>query len=116
MQHEAMRQLGVSDHAEAPPADNFTEAAEKRVRIGLLMQELIASENIQLDEDRIRARVEEMFAGYEDPGTIVESYMGNPDLRQRIEPLVLEEQAIECLIDKGSESVRKVAFRDYMNG
>nr|NIS41847.1 trigger factor [Desulfuromonadales bacterium] len=32
MQHEAMQRLGIEDHDQAPPLENFAESAEKRVR------------------------------------------------------------------------------------
>lgn len=116
MQHEAMKQMGTEDHSQAPPAENFKEPALRRVKLGLLLQEFISSEKIELDEDRIKGRITEMFAGYDDPEAIVSAYMGNPQLRQQIEPMVLEDQAIEALIEKGSEKSKTVTFKEYMNG
>ena len=46
MQHEAMRRLGIEDHERAPALDNFAEAAEKRVRLGLLLRQLIGDQNL----------------------------------------------------------------------
>ncbi len=117
MQHEAMRQMGVEDHADAPPAENFKEQAEKRVKLGLLLHEFIRSEALSVDETRIRARIEEMFASYSDgsdSSQIVDTYMSNPQLRGQIEPMILEEQAIEKLIELGSETTKPVEFQEYM--
>ena len=41
LQHDAMRRLGIEDHDKAPPAENFAEAAERRVTLGLLVRQLI---------------------------------------------------------------------------
>ena len=51
--------------AKAPPADNFAEAAERRVRLGLLVRQLIQDNNLAVDTDRVRKRVENMGASYE---------------------------------------------------
>ncbi len=115
MQHEAMRQMGVEDHADAPPASNFAEPAEKRVKLGLLLNEFIQAEQLTVDDEKVRARIVEMFAGYNEPDQIVETYMSNPQLRSQIEPMILEDQAIEALIEKGSEKEKQVAFQDYMH-
>ncbi len=115
MQHEAMRRMGVTEHDQAPPAETFAEPARKRVKLGLLMQEFIEREGVVLDESRLRERVAEMFAGYDDPETIIDTYVSNPELRRQIEPMILEDQAVELLLKKGKEATRSVAFSDYMN-
>ena len=92
MQHDAMRQLGIEDHDQAPPLDNFTEGAEKRVRLSLLIQQLVTDNNIELDASRIRERVEQICAGYENAEEMVQNYMSTPQVMERLEPMVTEEQ------------------------
>jgi len=115
MQHEAMRQMGIKDHDRAPAAENFAAAAERRVRLGLLLRQYIAEQEISADTDRLREHIEEMCAGYENAEDMVATYMGNPQIVQQIEPMVVEEQAIDRLIDNGRQKVRKVGFKEYMN-
>lgn len=115
MQHEAMRRMGVEDHDQAPPIENFAESADKRVRLGLLIRQLIADQNITLDQDRVREHVEEMCAGYENSDDMVKMYMSNPQVMQQIEPMVLEQMAIDWLLENGKAKVKKVSFSDYMN-
>ncbi len=114
MQHEAMRQLGIEDHAQAPPLDNFTEGAEKRVRLSLLIQQLVADNNLELDAARLRERVEQICAGYENSGAMVTNYLANPQVMSRIEPMVMEEQAVEWIIENGIETKKKISFKEYM--
>ena len=115
MQHEAMRRMGVEDHDQAPPMENFAEGAERRVQLSLLIQELIRENKIVLDQDKLRAKVEELCSGYENPDEMVANYMGNPQIMSSFEPLVMEEQAVEWLIENGTEKVKKVSFKEYMN-
>ncbi len=115
MQHEAMRRMGVEDHDQAPPMENFAESAEKRVRLGLLIRQLIADNNISLEQDRVREYVEDMCAGYENTEEMVNMYLGNPQVMQQIEPMVLEQMAIDWLLEHGKVKKKKVSFSDYMN-
>jgi len=115
MQHEAMRQLGIEDHDKAPPQENFTEGAQKRVRLGLLLRQYIQDNALTVDTERVRARVEDMCGGYENTADMVANYMSNPQVIAQIEPVVLEEQAVDLLMENGVEKVKKVDFKEYMN-
>ncbi len=115
MQHEAMRQLGVEDHAQAPPIDGFLENAEKRVRLGLLIRRLVDDNNIQVDAERMKERVANICAGYENADEMATTYMNDPKAMQQLEPMVIEEQAVEWLAKNGVEKTNKISFRDYMN-
>ena len=115
MQHEAMQRLGIEDHDQAPPMDNFKEAGEKRVRLGLLLRQVITENNITVDEAAMRARVEEMCAGYENAEDMVDMYMQNPQIMQQVEPMVVEQLAVDLLLENGKVKAKKVSFKDYMN-
>ena len=114
MQQEAMRRLGIEDHDKAPPAENFTEAAERRVRLGLLVRQLIQDNNLTIDPDRVRVRVEEMCADYENADDMVATYMANEQIMAQVEPMVLEEQAVEWLTETGTVKAKKINFKEYM--
>ena len=115
MQHEAMQRLGIEDHDQAPPIENFEESAGRRVRLGLLLGQVISDQDLKADQALVRERVEEMCASYENSGEMVEMYMGNPQLMQQIEPMVVEQMAIDWLIENGKVKSKKVSFKDYMN-
>ena len=114
MQHEAMRQFGIEDHSQAPPIDNFTENAEKRVRLSLLMRQLIDDQEIEADVEKVKERVEQLCAGYENAEEMVRTYMSNPQVMQQIEPMVLEDQAIDWIVANGKEKSKKIGFKEYM--
>ena len=115
LQHEAMQRMGIEDHDQAPPEANFAEAAEKRVRLGLLLSQVITDQKLSVDESMVRARVEEMCASYESSAEMVETYMSNPQVLQQVEPMLLEQQAIDWLAENGKSTTKKVAFREYMD-
>ena len=115
MQHDAMRRMGIENHNMAPPLENFAEMAEKRVRLGLLIGQIISENKLTVDDDKVRARVEEMCAGYENAEDMVKIYMSNPQIVQQIQPMVLEQQALDWLMQTGKTSVKKVSFGEFMN-
>jgi trigger factor len=115
MQHEAMRQLGIEDHDKAPPRENFAEGAEKRVRLGLLLRQYIQDNSLTVDAGRLRERVEDMCGGYENAPDMVANYMANPKILAQIEPVVLEEQAVDLIIQNGVEKEKKISFKKYMD-
>ena len=115
IQREAMQRMGIEDAEQAPPLDNFAELAEKRVRLGLLIRQLIADQGLTIDEQKVRARVEDMCAGYENADDMVSMYLNNPQIVQQIEPLVLEQQAIDWLMENGKITAKKVVFAEFMD-
>ena len=115
LQHEAMQRMGIEDHDQAPPIENFEEMGDKRVRLSLLVSQLIADQDLKVDDDKVRDRVEEMCAGYENSEDMVNMYMANPQIVQQIQPMVLEQQAIDWLLDNGKTTKKKVSFTEYMN-
>ena len=115
LQKEAMQRLGVEDPEMAPPLDNFSEGAEKRVALGLLLRQVIEDKEIKADEALIRARVEELCAGYENAEDMVNMYMSNPQVMQQVEPMVVEQQAINWIIDNGKSKDKKISFKEFMD-
>lgn len=114
LQRDAMQRMGIEDPEQAPAMDNFTELAENRVRLGLLIRQLIVDQSLTVDEAKVRARVEEMCAGYENAEDMINMYMSNPQIVQQVEPMVLEQQAIDWLVENGKVSDKKVTFSKFM--
>jgi trigger factor len=75
---------------------------------------LIADKSLSVDSAMVRVRVEQMCAGYENSDDMVNMYMSNPQIVEQIEPMVLEQQAIDWLMENGKVTVKKVAFNEYM--
>ncbi len=115
MQREAMQRMGLEDADQAPPLDNFSEGAEKRVALGLLLRQIIVDKELKVDEAMMRARVDEMCAGYENAEDMANMYLSNPQVMQQIEPMVIEQQAVEWIIENGKTKAKKISFKEFMN-
>ena len=115
LQHEAMKRMGIEDHDKAPPIETFAETAEKRVRLGLLLRQVIDDQGLKAEDSHIREHVEEMCAGYENAPQMVDMYMGNPEVLKQVEPMVVEQLAVDWLMENGKTKTKKIAFKEYMN-
>ena len=73
-----------------------------------------AHDNIQVDADKLKERVAQLCAGYENAEEMAATYMANPQIMSQIEPMVLEEQAVEWIVENGKKKSKKVGFQDYM--
>ncbi|HIP53215.1 MAG TPA: trigger factor, partial [Chromatiales bacterium] len=77
----------------------FEEEAKRRVTLGLVIAELVKANNIELDADRVRQTVEDIAASYEDPDEVVKFYYGNRNQLASVESVVLEDQAVDWVLD-----------------
>lgn len=116
LRSESLRNMGITDDNDpnAPPVDGFRDAAERRVRLGLLVAAVIQENDLQVDRDVVKARVDEICAPYEKPDEIRKIYFQNPQLMAQVENVVMEEQVIAWLVDRATLSTRDVSFGELM--
>lgn len=98
------------------PDDLFTEQAEKRVSVGLIVNEIVSSGDLKADDERVKARVEELAAGYADPAQVVSYYYSNPEQLQQIEMAVLEDQVVDHILEKAAVEIVSASYQDALSG
>lgn len=112
LQYELLQRMGRSDLSQMPPRDPFVEPARRRVKLGLLIGELIRRENITVDRGRVMARLEEAAAGHPDPAQAQRAWLQNPDAMRQIETSVMEDLAVEWVLANASVTDKAVAFQE----
>jgi len=115
MQIEAGRRMGAKDASQLPPADGFRDAAKRRVTLGLLINELIRAQKIEIDPARLQARLEDLASQYPEPEQILQAYRQNAEALRQVEMAVLEDQVVDWLIEQASVTERPATFREIMN-
>ena len=115
LQREAMQRLGLKDAEHAPPLGDFSAAAEQRVALGLLLRQVISDKELTTDAAMLRARVEELCAGYENSDEMVNMYLSNPQVMEQIVPMVIEQQAVDWILENGKVKPKKISFGEFMN-
>ena len=97
------------------PAELFTEQAEKRVKIGLVLGEVIKANELKVDQDKVTALIESSASAYENPAEVVEYYKNNKEMMQNMENVALEEQAIDFILEKAKVTEVNKSFDEVMN-
>ena len=116
LRKQAMQRFG-DQAANMPelPADLFTEQAERRVRVGLLLGEVIKTNELKAEDERVQSLIASMSSAYEDPSEVVEYYKANQEMMQNMRNVALEEQAVEALLKTAKVTEKSVNFEEFMN-
>ncbi|ARJ40862.1 trigger factor [Pantoea alhagi] len=111
----AQRFGGNEKQALELPRELFEEQAKRRVVVGLLLGEVIRTNDLKADEDRVKTLIEEMASAYEDPQEVIEFYSKNNELMNNMRNVALEEQAVEAVLEKAKVTEKATKFQDLMN-
>ncbi len=95
-------------------AEMFNEEAERRVKLGLLMQQLVKDLDIKLDQDRVADTIESYAASYEEPEQVRNWYNENPQRKQEVEAVVMEAQVMDVIFDKATITETAKAFDELV--
>jgi len=111
----AQRFGGNEKQALELPRELFEEQAKRRVVVGLLLGEVIRTQELKADEARVSTMIEEMASAYEDPQEVIEFYSKNNELMNNMRNVALEEQAVEAVLAKAKVTEKETSFQDLMN-
>jgi trigger factor len=114
LQADALRQMGSSDPQQAPPRERFEGLAQRRVMVGLLIQELLREHKIKLDQTRVEQRIKELAAPYEKPDEAAQFYRSDRAMMAQVEASVLEDQVVDFLLSRARCTTKSLTFKEFM--
>jgi trigger factor len=114
MTRQDMQQRGMNVKDMPFPPELFTSQAERRVRLGLILAELVKSNNLQATPEQVKAQVDEFAQSYEDPQQVVKYYFSDRRRLSEVEALVLEENVVNYVLGKAKVTDKPVAFDELM--
>lgn len=97
------------------PDDLFKPQAERRVKLGLIVGEIIRQKEMQRDQARVDAMLETLAASYEEPSALIEYYKTNPQAMQTVEAAVMEEMIVDWVMDTAQVTDEPSDFNSIMN-
>jgi trigger factor len=110
-----LKQRGVKDADKAPiPDDIFRPQAERRVRLGLVVAELVQSQDLQAKPEQVKAHIEELSASYEKPADVVRWYYSDNTRLGEVQAIVLENNVTDYVLSKAKVTVKPVSFDELM--
>jgi trigger factor len=112
-----LKQRGIKDADKAPiPSEVFQPQAERRVRLGLAVAELVRVNNLQAKPDQLQAHIQEMAQSYEKPAEVVRWYLSDRQRMSEVEAVVIENNVTEFVLANAKVVDRSMAFDELMQG
>jgi trigger factor len=94
----------------------FQDQAEKRVKVGLIVNEVITSASLTADAEKVDAKLQELAAPYGEPDQVIEWYRSNPEQMSNIEMSVLEDQVVDHILSAASIEEVVASYADVISG
>ena len=97
-----LKKRGIKDADKAAiPADIFKPQAERRVRLGLVVAELVRANNLQAKPEQLKAHIEELSQSYEKPAEVVRWYLSDRQRMAEVEAVVVENNVTDFVLGTG---------------
>jgi len=109
-----MSQRGMDVSSMPFPKELFATKAERRVRLGLILSQLVGENNLQATSEQVKAQIEDFAQSYEDPKEVLKYYYSDRNRLGEIEALVLEENVVNYVLGKAKVTTKSVAFDELM--
>lgn len=117
LQMDWLRRMGANAQQlkEAPPREPFEAAARRRVALGLLIGDVIRSEQLGVDAAKLEERIESAAASYPDPEAAARQIRDSREFRAQLEAVVLEDQVVDWLLGRVKVVEQPTTFKELMN-
>ncbi len=109
-------QMYGAENAPELPDELFREQAERRVRVGLVVNEIVSAAGLEVSPEKVRARVEEMAEGYAEPQQVINWYYGNQEQLRQVEMSVLEDQVVDHVLERAEQETLPSTYQDIVSG
>ncbi len=111
---EDLRQRGMTVEDKSLPAQLFSDRAARRIKIGLLVADLVKKHGLGATPEQVRKVVEEHAESYEEPQQLVRWYYADPARLAEVEALVMEDNVVEWAMGKMNVEDKPVEFSELM--
>jgi trigger factor len=110
-----MKKRGMKDADTAPiPAGVFDPQAQRRVRLGLVVGELVRTHNLQAKPEQLQAHIEDLSQSYEKPAEVVRWYLSDRQRMAEVEAVVVENNVAAFVLGKAKVTDKVVPFDELM--
>ncbi len=94
----------------------FQAQAERRVRLGLVVAELVRSQNLQAKPEQLQAHIEELSQSYEKPSEVMRWYLSDRNRMAEVEAIVVENNVAAYVLERAKSMAKNVPFDELMAG
>jgi trigger factor len=112
---EDLKARGIKDADKAPiPAEMFKPQAERRVRLGLTVAELVKANSLHAKPEQLQAHIQELSQSYEQPAQVVAWYMSDRQRMAEVEAVVIEGNVADFILSKAKVTDKPMTFEELM--
>ncbi len=112
LRQDAVQRFGGQVDFQQLPKEIFQEQAERRVKIGLLFQEVVKKNELKADPAKVDEKIQEIASTYEEPEEVIAHFNNNPDQKSQIESSVLEDSVVDYVLEQAKVKEKKVKYED----
>ena len=109
-----LKQQASTQTGSDQPVEMFMADAERRVKLGMILGDLVKLSGLQPDQSKIHERIELMAKDYEDPSEFVNYYKSNPQMMRGVESLVVEDMVVDWIVGQAKVSTVDSSFDEVM--
>jgi trigger factor len=110
-----LKQRGIKDADKAPiPEEMFRPQAERRVRLGLVVAELVRANKLEANAEQVKKHVEELAASYEKPAEVIRWYYSDRRRLGEVEAIVIENNVTDFILANAQVKEKNVSFDELM--
>jgi len=114
MAMQNMAQNGMDPSSMQLPQELFTPQAERRVRLGLVLADLVKTHELKATPEQVRTQVESLAKSYQDPQMVINYYYGDRNRLAEVDSIVLEENVVTFVFGKAKLTEKVLPFNELM--
>jgi trigger factor len=111
LQLDAARRTGAKDASQVPAKELFEDPARRRAALGLIMGQIVQTEGIRVDRERVISRLDDLVASYPNPDEVRKTYLQNADAMRQMESVALEDQVVDWIVERASVTDKPMTFK-----
>lgn len=112
LRQDAVQRFGGQMDPKQLPAELFTEQAQRRVKTGLLFQELVKKNDLKAEPEKVDEKIQELASTYEQPEEVIAHFNSSPEQKAQIESAVLEDKVVDFVLEQAQVTDKKMKYEE----
>ena len=113
LREQALQNFKMETDSELPNS-LFEEEAKRRVKLGLIIGEVVSEQKLQVNTQLVDQRIEQLASQYADRDQVIQYYRTNNQARASVESLVMEDQVVDWILEQVNKKEEKQSFDEIM--
>ncbi|WP_336366819.1 trigger factor [Marinobacter sp. C2H3] len=112
LRQDAVQRFGGQVDFKQLPKEIFEEQASRRVKTGLLFQEVVKQNDLKAEPAKVDEKIQEIASTYEQPDEVIAHFSSNPDQKAQVESSVLEDAVVDHVLAQAKVTEKKMKYEE----